>query len=242
MTSSDRDTARHPRYLYVRQRLAERIQSGAWRAGELIPSEFDIAHEFGVSQGTARAAVAALAAERIVARRQGLGTFVYEHTPGEELSRFSCLFDHKQVRINSGSRYGRFVRASADRRERRRLRLGEGSKVLRIGRVRLRGSKPFVVEKISLPDDLFRGLVDRAELPDSLYELYQKAFGVLVVEVEERLSAVTAERSAATALGIAIGTPLLRIERVAVALEDKPVELRVSLCYLADAHYLARLK
>jgi GntR family transcriptional regulator len=242
MTSSDKDTARNPRYLHVRQRLVQRIQSGAWRAGQLIPSEFDIAHEFDVSQGTARTAVAALAAEHIVARRQGLGTFVYEHTPGEELSRFSCLFDHKQVRINSGSRYGRVVRASADRRERRKLRLAKGSRVLRIGRVRLRGGRPFAVERISLPDALFRGLAHRAELPDSLYELYQKSYGVLVVGVEERLTAVVADRPAATALGIAPGTPLLRIERVAVALDGKPVELRVSLCYLADAHYRARLK
>jgi GntR family transcriptional regulator len=114
--------------------------------------------------------------------------------------------------------------------------------VLRIGRVRLRGGRPFAVERISLPDALFRGLAHRAELPDSLYELYQKSYGVLVVGVEERLTAVVADRPAATALGIAPGTPLLRIERVAVALDGKPVELRVSLCYLADAHYRARLK
>jgi GntR family transcriptional regulator len=242
MTSSDKDTARNPRYLHVRQRLVQRIQSGAWRAGQLIPSEFDIAHEFDVSQGTARTAVASLAAEHIVVRRQGLGTFVYEHTPGEELSRFSCLFDHKQVRINAGIRYGRVVRANADRRERRKLRLGKGSRVLRISRVRLRGGKPFVLERITLPDALFRGMADRAELPDSLYELYQKSYGVLVVNAEERLTAVVADRPAATALGIATGTPLLKIERVAFALDGKAVELRVSLCYLADAHYLARLK
>jgi GntR family transcriptional regulator len=220
----------------------ERIQSGAWAPGQLIPSEFHIAQEFGVSQGTARMAVAALATDNVVVRRQGLGTFVYEHTPEDERGRFVRLFDARQERIEVDARSSRPVRAVANGIERRKLRLGKTAKVFRLSRVRTRNGSPFVVERIILPERLFPRFVRHERLPDTLYELYQKSYGVLVIEAEERLTAVSADRSVAKALGIAAGTPLLRIERLALALQGLPVEWRVSLCHLADAHYLARLK
>lgn len=235
------DTARRPRYLHVRQRLAERIQSGTWAPGQLIPSEYEIAREFGVSQGTARVAVAALANEGVVVRRQGLGTYVFEHKPEEELARFSSVFDANRERIGADSRSWLPVEAGASRSERRELKLPMGAKVLRVRRLRTRNGSPFALERIALPEALFRGLARHEPLPAALYELYQRSYGVLVVKAEERVTAVLADGAAAKALGVKAGAPLLRIERVAYDLDGRPVEWRVSLCYLADAHYLARL-
>jgi GntR family transcriptional regulator len=242
MTSST-DGERRPRYLQVREQLVARIQSGAWAPGEPLPSEIDIAKQFGVSQGTARMAVTALVAENIVTRRQGLGTFIYEHTREEELKRFSRVFNCGGERIDPDTRGWRPVSANANRYERRELRLLEGSRVLRIRRVRLRDGAPFIVERISLPEALLPALARHDELPDTLYGIYQKSCAVMVIEAEERLTPVLADRTAAKALRVDAGTPLLRIERVAFALQRRPVEWRVGLCHLAtDAHYLARLK
>jgi GntR family transcriptional regulator len=240
MTSPDGST--RPRYLHVRGQLVERIRSGAWAPGQLIPSEFEIAREFGVSQGTARMAVTALVAENVVVRRQGLGTYVYEHTQEEERARFTSVFDGARRRIATETRSWQPVAANASRIERRELNLATGAKVLRIRRVRIRDGSPFTLETVSVPAALFPDLAQRGQLPGTLYELYQKSYGVLVVSAEERLTPVAADRAAAKTLGVAVGAPLLRIERIAFALEGKPVEWRVSLCYLADAHYLARLK
>lgn len=242
MTQANEDRGRRPRYLYVRDRLAELIRSGAWAPGQPIPSEQAIAREFGVSPGTARSAITVLAAENVVVRRHGLGTFVYEHTHEDELARFFRLFDAKHGRIGAECSSGPPVRAKASRIECRELHLDKGSKVLRIKRGRMRDGVPFVVEWISLPEVLFPDLVRRKRLPSTLYELYQKAYGLLVVEVEERLAAVPADQRAAPDLRVAVGAPLLRIERVAIALGGTPVEWRVSLCHLTDARYIASLK
>ncbi len=230
MISRD-DGARRPRYLQVREQLVEQIQSGAWAPGQPIPSELDIARQFGISQGTARMAVTALVAEYVVIRRQGLGTFVYEHTREEELARFSRVLNGRRP-VEAESRSLRLVRATANRAERRELDLAVGSKVLRIRRVRTRDGAPFILERISLPEALFPGLADQEELPDTLYGIYQKSWAVMVLEAEERLTAVLADRATAKALEIEVGTPLLRIERVALALPRRPVEWRVSLCHL----------
>jgi GntR family transcriptional regulator len=240
--TSQQDASRRPRYLHVREQLLERIQSGAWAPGQLIPSEFDIAEQFGVSQGTARMAVTALVAENVVTRRQGLGTYVYEHTREEEQARFSRVFNSGEP-VNVESRSSRAVPGRANRVECRELNLAPGSRVLRIRRIRLRDRVPFILERVSVPEALFPDLAAQEELPDALYGLYQQSGAVMVIEAEERLTVAAADRGTAKLLRVEAGTALLRIERIAFALRRTPVEWRVSLCHLAgEAHYLARLK
>jgi GntR family transcriptional regulator len=247
MAEENEDPAKRPRYVQVRDQLTEMIDSRKWAPGEALPSEAEIAQTFGVAQGTARSAITLLASENVLVRRHGVGTFVYEHTPEEELRRFFCLFDVQRERILPDGQHGhgslgRPVCADASRTERRELQLTRGSRVWRMSRVRLRKGAPFILERISLPEDRFPGLAERARLPGALYALYQSAYNVLVVQAEERLSAVPADAAAGRALGVAEGAPLLRIERVAFALGGKPVEWRVSLCHLGDARYIAELK
>jgi GntR family transcriptional regulator len=56
------------------------------------------------------------------------------------------------------------------------------------------------------------------------------------------MDAVAASVRDARDLDIAPGTPLLRIDRRAYALDDQPIEWRVSLCHLKGMHYLATLR
>ncbi|MCA3040689.1 MAG: GntR family transcriptional regulator, partial [Rhodocyclaceae bacterium] len=65
-----------PLYEQIKALITRSLVVGEWGPGELIPSEFELARRFGVSQGTVRKAIDALAAEFIVVRRQGKGTFV----------------------------------------------------------------------------------------------------------------------------------------------------------------------
>jgi GntR family transcriptional regulator len=235
----DRDGDR-PLYAQVRERLIERIRSGEWKPGQLIANEFEIAAEFGVSQGTARKAIGALASEGLVVRRQGRGTFVVEHTPAHVLFRFFNLFGADGTAVAPDSRDVKANSGQATSEEREALGLDRAAQVIRITRVRTRDGAPFIAETIALPEVLFPGLSERSEMPNTLYDLFQKAYGVLVTRTDDHLSAVAADAETAAILCIAPGTPLLRIGRVAFGLDDRPVEWRVSLCNLAGAHYLAR--
>jgi GntR family transcriptional regulator len=230
-----------PLYARVHARLLERIRRGEWKPGQLIPNEFEIAAEFGVSQGTARKAVSELAAEQLVMRRQGRGTFVVEHTPADVLFRYFNMFDETGAPLIPDSRDVRLsLQPRPSAAERAALVLDGDSPVIRIARTRTRRGKPFVSETIALPERLFPGLAARAEIPNTLYDLFQKAYGIIVVRTDDRLSAVAAAAAHAAALGVAVGTPLLKIDRIAFTLEDQPVEWRVSVCHLAGAHYLSR--
>lgn len=69
----------------------QRLEAGEWKPGELIPSEVELGSRFKVSQGTVRKAIDELAAENLVVRRQGKGTFVATHHETQAQFRFLRL-------------------------------------------------------------------------------------------------------------------------------------------------------
>lgn len=240
MSSLPEKDGTRPLYAQVRERLVDRIRSGEWKPGQLIANEFQIAAEFGVSQGTARKAIGDLASEGLVVRRQGRGTFVVEHTPDHVLFRFFNLFDAAGKAVIPDSRDIASVLVTASEGECRALALDAGAKVIRITRTRTHNGIPLMRETISLPERLFPGLADRPQMPNTLYDFFQKVYGMLIVRTDDRLTAIAADTATAARLGVAPGAPLLQIDRIAYGLDDTPVEWRVSRCHLGGAHYLAR--
>jgi GntR family transcriptional regulator len=231
-----------PLYAQVRDLLIERISSGAWKPGDLIPNEFAIARELGVSQGTIRKALDALAADRLLVRRQGRGTYVAEHTPADVLFRFFNFFDGKGQRIEPNSMDASISEGRATAMERRRLALGDAARVIRISRKRTRSGAPFISEKIVLPARLFPGLANEPRVPNTLYDHFQKVYGVTVARGREQVTAIAAGSAAARALGVAEGAPLLKLDRVMYDLQQQPVEWRVSLCRMDGAAYTVELR
>lgn len=231
-----------PLYTRVRGILWERIRSGAWKPGQMIPSEIEIGRELGVSQGTVRKVLDAFARERLVVRRQGRGTFVVEHTSEDVLFRFFHIYRDDGSRIAPAS-IGTVARTGeADTAERARLSLSKSAHVIRITRLRAFAGQPFLAEKIVLPRARFPGLAEKPEIPNTLYDLFQREYGILVARADERITAVAANKWTARDLKIPEGTPLLHIDRIAYAIDDRPVEWRVSFVHLDGAHYLSRLR
>jgi GntR family transcriptional regulator len=80
-----------PLYRQIKSLLMQRLESGEWRPGEAIPSESELAIRFSVSQGTVRKAIDELAAENLLLRRQGKGTFVASHDDPRAFFRFPAV-------------------------------------------------------------------------------------------------------------------------------------------------------
>ncbi len=229
-----------PLYLQIKALLERRLEAAEWRPGEAIPSEQELARRFGVSQGTVRKAIDALAADNLVVRRQGRGTFVSTHTE-EKTSNFRFL----RVRRSDGRdeestrRLLEFRRARAGADVARRLGIKPGAAIVALRRVLEFGGEPVILEDITLPAALFPGLgqakVDAS--PGSLYGFFETQFGVRMLRAHERLTAIAADAASATALRVAPGSPLLAIERIAYTYGDRPVELRRSLCRTDRHHY-----
>lgn len=67
-----------PLYLQVKDVLLKRIMNHDYHRGEALPSEATLAHEFGASVSTVRQALALLAAEGVLIKKQGKGTYISE--------------------------------------------------------------------------------------------------------------------------------------------------------------------
>lgn len=230
-----------PLYARVKRALAERILSGIWAPGRPLPNEFQLAEEFGVSQGTVRKALDALAAENLVERHQGRGTFVARHTSDTVHFRFFRLYD-ADGRIHPDSRDVQIAVERPDTTEQTALGLTPDSRAIRIVRTRTHNGQPIIDERISLPHGLFAALLDHDTIPNTLYDLYQTDFGITVARVEENLRAVPASETTARRLSCKVGAPVLVIERVAFDYSGRPVEWRVSHCLTGAIFYHATLK
>lgn len=71
-----RSALQTPPYARVKDYVLKKIQSGAWTEGEMIPSESQLAAQFGLSRMTINRALRELTADQILHRVQGMGTFV----------------------------------------------------------------------------------------------------------------------------------------------------------------------
>lgn len=226
-------------YMQIKHMLTEKIGNGDWSPGALIPSEIQLAQDLGVSQGTVRKAITELVEKNILTRKQGRGTFVSMHDDDRALFHFFHIADDHGEKILPESRVLQCRSKTASRNVADKLRLDAGSKVISIDRIRQFNGKPIIAETISLPADRFEGLqtIAASELPNTLYALYESRYGIAIHSANERLKAAVATTREAALLNIEPGSPLLEIERIALTLDNTPVELRVSKCNSAQHHY-----
>lgn len=253
-----------PLYRQIRTLLLRGLQSGEWKPGEAIPSETELAARYRVSQGTVRKAIDELAAEHLLVRRQGRGTFVASHREVRTQFRFLRLraddaaFGAAEATPGGAEAQGepgpgpgpvmasrvlecRRLRAPVEVARALVLRAGEA--VVLIRRLLETDTKPVVLDEIWLPGARFRGLT--AERLDAwhgpLYALFETEFGIRMIGATERLKAVPADRARARVLRVSDGSPLLLVERVSWTYGEQPVELRRGYCVTEHHHYFNRL-
>lgn len=230
-----------PLYQQIKGLMLKRLQAGEWKPGEAIPSEVELALRFRVSQGTVRKAIDELAAENLLVRRQGKGTFVATHAERQVQYRFLKLIPDNGDPNSEGPAQREFVdckrlRAAADTA--RALGLRSGDPVLQVRRVLSFADQPTILEDIWLPGGPFKGLTAErlSAYQGPMYALFETEFGVRMVRAREKLRAVLPDPDQSALLKVAQNTPLLSVERIAFTYDDKAMELRRGL-YRTDRHY-----
>lgn len=228
-----------PLYQQIKALITQSLQSGEWKPGELIPSEVELAGRFKVSQGTVRKAIDELAAENLVMRRQGKGTFVSTHHEARAHFRFLRLVPDEGVPHYPESKFIEVKRVRAPADVARLMDLKSGDAVIFIKRVQYFDGVPTIVEELWLPGQIFKGLTAErlVEYKGPMYGLFETEFGTRMIRASEQIRAVCADAGAAQLLNIDANTPLLSSERVSFTYGDKPVELRRGLYLTSHHHY-----
>ena len=230
-----------PLYKQIKGLILNSLRVGEWNPGEVIPSEMDLAVRFRVSQGTVRKAIDELAADNLVVRRQGKGTFVATHAERQVQYRFLKLMPDSGDLSLEGPAQRQIVdckRLRAPSDVARALALRAGDAVLQVRRVLSFADKPTILEDLWLPGSPFKGLTaDRLRgYEGPMYAFFETEFGVRMVRAEEKIRAISADAVQSQLLKVVALTPLLSVERIAFTYHDLPMELRRGL-YVTDTHY-----
>ena len=216
-----------PLYKQVEEHVTQLIVEQRWKPGEMLPNEFQLAAELNVSQGTVRKALNSLTDAKILNRRQGVGTFVSEHTGHHSLYRFFPLIaDGKTPELPKAELLSVETQV-ATQQVAQALELEPNAKVIVLSRRRILNDE-FCMEK-------------QPEVPHTLYHFYQTQFNLTVRDTRDSIKAVLATKQDAQMLGINAGEPLLEVTRVTHSLDNKAIEFRLSRCRSDNYHYLVQL-
>lgn len=229
-----------PLYRQIKDLIMRSLEAGEWGPGDAIPSESELAVRFGVSQGTVRKAIDEMAAENLLVRRQGKGTFVATHSDPRSYFRFLRLAPNEgELQPAHDSIPLECWRAKAGADVARMLGLEQGAAIIILRRLLKFGDEPVVFDEIYLPGELFQDLtLDVLKGSErSLYSLFETRYGVRMIRADEHLRAVSADRLSAELLGVAEGSPLLLVERVTFTYGNKPVEWRRGFYSTENYHY-----
>jgi len=194
--------------------LHDEIDRGVIAPGDALPTEQTLCDQFGVSRITVRRALADLAEQGYIERRQGVGSFVRQHGPtdgssagrsyleGLRQTQFETEVDVVELEVRTPPRgISEALQTS-----------GELLHVVRVRRQR-RTREPLLVTDVWLPAVLADTLTQPALRAAPLYDLLSEA-GLTVDRVRHEITAEIAGPRNARLLDTAIGAALLRVNRL----------------------------
>lgn len=215
-----------PLYQQLKQQLAERIKRGEWKPGELIPGEHELQAIHRLSRTTVRQALQELEREGFVTRHRGRGTFVAQPRAANEPAgpRLS-IHEHLLAQgIRPGWQVLSIEEQPAPTDIAARLQLPIDTPVLNTRRVRLGDERPLGYLDAHAPLDIL-GPVDPEQLGKGGSLDYLRSKGLLRGSHAERtVTAAAATPVEAELLGIAPGAPVLKIHRLIVSADGRPIE------------------
>lgn len=213
-----------PLYVDLAARLRERIFSGQLAPGQRLETEANLAAEFGVSRATIRSTLNLLQREGLIAKQQGLPSFVRSRRVQQTSARLSTLEEtlseqglDASMKILSFSFHGPpdQVRAALD--------LGPDDDILHINRLHLVSGEPIAVVQLSLPAEFTTSLSRKDVETHPLYELLPASLGIGLGGATQRVRAEAAAADVARWLQVDVGTALLTCERITFSKEGRPL-------------------
>jgi GntR family transcriptional regulator len=214
-----------PRYYQLKEIMREKIRSGEWKPGDLIPSERELGEQYGISRMTARQAITELVNEGLFYREQGKGTFVSRHKITQQLLRLTGFTEDIRARGQQpGTRVLAASMCASDETVAERLRLNVGEEVFCLHRLRLANDEPLAIEHSYLSFPGCEGLMGDDLEHHSLYRLLEAKYSQSLLEAEQELEAGLVSEEEAPLLKVPVGSPALYTRRTTYTERNRPIE------------------
>lgn len=214
-----------PRYYQLKEIMREKISSGEWKPGDLIPSERELGEQYGISRMTARQAITELVNEGLFYREQGKGTFVSRHKITQQLIRLTGFTEDIKARgQRPGSKIISAMMVPADETIAEHLHIKTGLMIFQLQRLRLADEEPLAIEVSNLCFAGCEKLLEDDLEQNSLYRLLEHKYGLPLMEAEQQLEAGLISPEEAQLLKVPVGSAALFVRRTTYTERDQPIE------------------
>lgn len=204
--------ARVPLYRKAETEMLRRIRSGAWARGQRLGNEFELAEEFGVSQGTMRRALISLESMGYLARKPGRGTVIAEPQEKKQAPQ-GPGFDRLMLQTGAAPAFEVFrAKVKPLRGDDEMTALFGTERLCKVERMLKLGPDRVALDEIVLPEALVPDIDPEAgtDLPDFL-----DAHGIDVARIDDRVTATLCTMGQSVALSVDRNTALLCLTRTA---------------------------
>lgn len=214
-----------PLYIQIAEGLIGQIESGELTPGTQLPPERELSEKLGVNRMTLRRALRVLAAQGLILRRQGVGTFIAEAKIDRQMNVVFRFTRGMQSRgYSPGARLISLEKTMVDATLARELEIPISAPIFRIIRLRTINQEPVLIENYAIPERRFPGL-DQQDLESrSIYEIMETHYGIRIARARQSFEPVLATEFEAELLNIPIGAPLMLERRLSFDDRGLPVE------------------
>jgi GntR family transcriptional regulator len=218
-----------PLYHQLERALHDRIGSGEFAPGDVLPTEEQICEQYGVSRITVRRALDALIAHGLIVKKRGVGSFVAERNEGVRSVRIAGSLDEflatagaleiEPLSLETLEPPPEVVDS---------LGLGEGENAVRLELISSLSQGPVIYLEVYFPEAIGRELsFDDIRPGVPVVRVIERKLNLRVVRAQQLIEADVAGPVAGRHLDLDPSTPLLRIRRVYYAAGDRPVEVAI---------------
>lgn len=213
-----------PRHQQISNHIREQIEAGDYKVDEKLPSENEFTEKFDVSRVTVRRALQTLENEQLIYRCQGLGSFVKDNRTHQTFGGLTDFMeDMEQAGMEASSKVLQLKPVTAPDRVAAILKIKEGSKAVRLDRLRLGDGKPIAFDITWLP--MFYGqLIENFDLEqETIYGILEREYDIPVEKGCYRIEAENADSYLAKQLRMHEGAALLLLNRLSYTIGEKPI-------------------
>ena len=213
-----------PLYYQLEQDLRDRIRAGQFPGGAPLPTEQRLCETYGVSRITVRRALDALLASGLIARRQGVGTFVNAGETVKSLKLIGSLDDITSYSAELAYKVVTKETAAAPPLIAAALDLPVGIPVTRLETVFSLRGEPFAHAEFFCPLEV-GDLIDDAEVAGqaSFLAVVERKLGRPIERADQTVEAALADRRVARHLAVRPRSPVLKVNRTYYTDTDRPV-------------------
>ncbi|HLO28406.1 MAG TPA: GntR family transcriptional regulator [Anaerolineales bacterium] len=208
------------------QELRQAIARGTFRPGSQLPTEAELCEMLGVSRTVVREALRVLEDDGLVARRHGVGTFVRDHPILKNLNfNFGITEMIESAGLTSGTSHLAIRSETADQEKAEQLRVGLGTSLVTVERVRTADGRPVVYSLDTLPESLLQHVEFNPQLllTQSIYSILQTSLGKMIEYGIARLLPVAAPDYVAEKLQLPPNALTLYIVQTDYSPNDEPL-------------------